>query len=76
MKDLSCVAGCTLFSLKELIRAHFHMVLVALVVGAFLGAVFGGLTEALVGAGVGVLLAIAYGCIPRTTDCIGECPLH
>jgi hypothetical protein len=76
MKNLSCMSGCAFAGLKDLVSEHFHIILLAMVVGAFFGATFGGVTETLAGAGIGGLLAIAYGYIPRMTDCVDECPIQ
>ncbi|MCU0574504.1 MAG: hypothetical protein MUC41_16135 [Syntrophobacteraceae bacterium] len=76
MRNLSCVSGCAFAGLKDVMGEHMYIILAAMAVGAFIGAAFGGVTETLAGAGIGVLLAIVYGYIPRMTDCIDECPIH
>jgi outer membrane lipoprotein SlyB len=76
MRNLSCVSGCAFASVRDVLRKHFYMLLAAMAVGAFFGAIYGGIAETLAGAGIGLLVAIVYGYIPRMTDCVGECPIQ
>jgi hypothetical protein len=76
MRDAACVSNCMLTSLRRLISEHLSIILAAGVVGLLFGLFFGGTMGALSGAGVGISLAIAYGCIPRMADCVGTCPLQ
>jgi len=76
MRNAACVNNCVFTSLRQLIGEHFSIILAAGVVGSLFGLVSGGITGALIGAGVGVMLATAYGFIPRMADCSGACPVH
>jgi outer membrane lipoprotein SlyB len=76
MRNLSCVSGCAFASLRDLMSEHFYMILAAMAVGAFFGATFGGIMETLAGAGIGLLVAVVYGYIPRMIDCVDECPIQ
>lgn len=76
MRNLFCVSDCAFTSLKDMVGEHLFIILAAMAVGAFFGAALGGIGETLAGAGIGLLLAIAYGCIPRVSDCFGKCRIQ
>lgn len=76
MRKLACMNSCVFDSLRELIREHFAVVLAAGVFGAFFALAAEGSAWVPLGAGLGILLAIVYGYIPRMTDCVGACPVH
>jgi hypothetical protein len=76
MKKLACMNSCVFNSLRELMREHFSVVLVAGVFGAFFALAAEGSAWVPLGAGLGILLAIVYGYIPRMTDCAGACPVQ
>jgi hypothetical protein len=63
-------------SLRQLISEHSSFILAAGVVGGLFGLAYGGGAGGLAGAGVGLLLAIVYGYIPRMADCVGACPIQ
>ena len=76
MKSAYCIGNCASSSIRELISEHFSIIIAAGIVGALFGLFSGGIIWTPVGAICGIVLAIAYGYIPRIADCVGECPVR